>query len=119
MYSLSRRIITVGPVSHNPLGTLDSVTASGRSVRARGWAADADNLVAPLPIALSNNGARSGGFRLPLARPDVARARGTGPTQGFDITVTLPPGRHTICAYAINTGAGRNTVIGCQTVVTH
>jgi hypothetical protein len=119
VYSLSRSITTVGPVSHNPFGTLDSVTASGRTVRSRGWAADADNLATPLPIALSNNGARSGGFRLPVARPDVAHARGTGPKQGFDITVTLPAGRHTICAYAINTGAGRNTVIGCKTVVTH
>lgn len=118
-FSTSRVLSTVGPLSHNPFGHLDYVTAVGNKVRVRGWAADPDNVFIALPIALSNNGVASGGFKHPVARPDVAQARGTGPKSGFDITVTLKPGRHSICALAINYGPGTTDRIGCTTIVTH
>ena len=117
-WSTSRIFKTVRPVSRNPFGYLDSVTASGSSIRARGWAADPDNLFSPLPIALSNNGARTGGMRHPISRPDVAQARGTGPKQGFDITLKVKPGKHKVCVYATSYGPGVSTVLGCRTVTT-
>lgn len=117
-FSTSRVLTTVAPLSHNPFGRVDSVTTSGDKVRVRGWAADADNLFASLPIALSNNGVRSGGFKHPVARPDVAQARGTGVNSGFDITVMLKPGRHRICVIATNYGPGIASTLACSTLTT-
>jgi hypothetical protein len=41
------------------------------------------------------------------------------PPPGFDITVTLPAGLHSVCTYAINVGPGTgNPWLGCRTVRT-
>ena len=116
VYSTSRKFVTVAPINHSPFGSLDRVTVVGRSVRVQGWAADPDDLFLPLPISLANNGVRHPGVTHPVARPDVAQARGTGPKPGFDVSLTLPPGRHSICTYAANAGGGFSTDLGCRTV---
>ncbi len=50
-------------------------------------------------------------------RPDVGAAFAlSGPLHGFDDTLSLPPGPHEVCAYAINTGLGAsNKSLGCKT----
>jgi uncharacterized protein YkwD len=106
--------------NHNPFGYYDSVVAlSGHRARLRGWAVDPDSRSLPLSIALYYDGHAIGWFKLPVARPDVARARTTGPNQGFDITVTLPAGVHTVCTYARNVSSGTaSPKLGCRTVRT-
>jgi hypothetical protein len=105
---------------HNPSGYFDSVVAlSGHRARVRGWAVDPDNRSLPLAIAVYSDGRALGWFTLPVARPDVAKAKSAGPNQGFDITVTLPAGLHTVCTYAINVGLGTgNPRLGCRAVRT-
>ena len=104
--------------SHNPFGRLDSVTVlSGHRVHLRGWAIDPDRRSQPLQIAVYHGVHGIGWFPSGMYRPDVARAFHAGPRQGFDITVTQLPGKHHMCAYAINIGPGSNTLIGCQTIV--
>ena len=114
-----------GPVpppmaNHNPFGYYDSAVAlTGHRARLRGWAVDPDNRALPRPIAVYYDGRPVAWFRLPVARPDVAKARTTGPYQGFDITVTLPAGTHSVCLYAANAGAGTaSPKLGCRTVNT-
>jgi len=114
-----------GPVpppmaNHNPFGYYDSAVAlTGHRVRLRGWAVDPDNRSLPRPIAVWYDGRAVAWFRFPVARPDVAKARTTGPNQGFDITVTLPAGTHSVCVYAGNAGAGTaSPKLGCRTVTT-
>jgi uncharacterized protein YkwD len=114
-----------GPVpppmaNHNPFGYYDSAVAlTGHRARLRGWAVDPDNRALPGPIAVYYDGRPVAWFRLPVARPDVAKARTTGPYQGFDITVTLPAGTHSVCVYAANAGAGTaSPKLGCRTVTT-
>jgi uncharacterized protein YkwD len=114
-----------GPVpppmaNHNPFGYYDSALAlSGHRVRLRGWAVDPDNRSLPRPIAVYYDGRPVAWFRLAVARPDVARARTTGPYQGFDITITLPAGTHSVCLYAANAGVGTaSPKLGCRTVFT-
>jgi uncharacterized protein YkwD len=114
-----------GPVpapmtNHNPFGHYDSALAlSGHRVRLRGWAVDPDNRSLARPIAVYYDGRPVAWFRLAVARPDVAKARTTGPSQGFDITVTLPAGTHSVCLYAANAGAGTaSPKLGCRTVTT-
>jgi uncharacterized protein YkwD len=114
-----------GPVpppmaNHNPFGHYDSAVAlTGHRARLRGWAVDPDNRALPRPIAVYYDGRPVAWFRLAVARPDVATARTTGPNQGFDITVTLPAGTHSVCLYAANAGAGTaSPKLGCRTVTT-
>lgn len=105
---------------HNPSGYYDSAVAlTGHRVRVRGWAIDPDNRSLPLAIAVYYDGHAAGWFKYPVARPDVASAKAAGPNQGFDITVTLPAGLHSVCTYAINVGLGTgNPRLGCRTVRT-
>lgn len=106
--------------NHNPSGSLDRVTVlPGNKVRITGWAVDPDNRAQPLAIAVYYDGKGIGWIRQPAARADVSRAKNAGPQQGFDITVALPAGTHTVSAYAINIGAGTsNPRLGAATVRT-
>jgi GH25 family lysozyme M1 (1,4-beta-N-acetylmuramidase) len=103
----------------NPVGNLESVTvAADGSVRARGWALDAD-APDPIPVHLYVDGQWGTGTTTPVARPDVQAAYpGAGPNQGF--TAALPPlspGRHTVCGWGLNIGSGTaNADLGCRAV---
>jgi SpoIID/LytB domain protein len=51
------------------------------------------------------------------SRPDVAAAYGlSSAAHGFSLTVAMPLGTATVCAYALNVGGTANTLLGCQTV---
>jgi uncharacterized protein YkwD len=104
--------------AHNPIGYLDSAVAlTGHRIRLRGWAADPDNRAQPLNIAVHYGTHPLGWFHDPAARPDVAKAKQAGPNQGFDITVAVPAGKHSMCVWAINIGGGTaNPLLGCRTV---
>jgi len=53
-----------------------------------------------------------------VVRPDVGKAFPTyGPDHGFDATIPVPAGDHSVCVYALNTGAGTaNAKLGCDDV---
>lgn len=102
---------------HTPFGHLDSVMVSKtHQVHLHGWAIDPDNRFQPLQIAVYHGVHGIGWFKSATFRPDVARVFHAGTHQGFDITVTQTPGKHHMCAYAINIGPGANVLIGCLTV---
>ncbi len=105
------------PASHNPFGHIDRVTVTTTGATVLGWAADPDNLKLPLAVDLAVDHKVLLKARTALPRPDVAKARDTGPDQGFAATAMLQPGTHTLCVTAINLGAGHNTSLGCRTVV--
>ena len=49
--------------------------------------------------------------------PAVEAAFGAvGPDHAFTATVPAEPGPHRVCVYAINTGPGATTVLGCRVV---
>jgi hypothetical protein len=51
-------------------------------------------------------------------RADVARAHpGIGELHGLDATLTLTPGAHSVCVFAINVGVvGSNRLVRCASV---
>jgi hypothetical protein len=50
-------------------------------------------------------------------RIDVGRAfPAYGPAHGYTGTFTISGSGIPVCAYAINTGGGSNTLLGCRTV---
>ena len=100
-----------------PIGSLDRVDVDGTTVRVRGWAADPDAGTGPIAVHVYVDGAAGPGVLATIQRPDVAAATGLGAAHGFDVPVELPPGPHTVCAYAINDVAGEPaTLLGCRAI---
>lgn len=104
-------------VSSDPYGSLDAVVRVPAGASVRGWAADPDGR--PVTVHLYVDGAAAAVTQTGQPRPDVASVfPGAGPDPGFAHTVPLSgTGPHTVCAYAVNTGAGsQNTTLGCAVV---
>jgi hypothetical protein len=101
--------------SGNPFGAFDSITpVGGGRVRVRGWAVDSET-AGPIRVHLYSDGRGVANIAANQQRPDLARL-GHGTAHGFDATVSVGAGRHTVCAYAINVGAGVNVRLACRTV---
>ena len=101
--------------SGNPFGAFDSVTAvGGGRVRVRGWAIDSET-TGPIRVHIYSDGRGVASIAADRPRPDLERL-GHGTAHGFDATVTVGAGRHSVCAYAINVGTGGNVRLACRTV---
>ncbi|WP_455132519.1 hypothetical protein [Microbacterium aurum] len=98
-----------------PIGFFESLTVSGTTATASGWALDQDTSRA-IAVHLYVNGAGSA-YEANLSRPDIAAAYpSTGPNHGFSAQLTLGAGTSEVCAYGINTGRGGNGFLGCRSV---
>ncbi|WP_139196405.1 MULTISPECIES: hypothetical protein [unclassified Curtobacterium] len=101
----------------NPYGNVDAVTASSTSsITVTGWAVDPDTTKA-LRVAFYVDGAGAKTVTADVKRSDLADTLGSGNTaHGFSAELTgLSVGAHSVCTYAINQGAGANTLLGCYT----
>lgn len=106
---------TVKPLSGSPSGKLDTVKAADGALQISGWAVDPDT-AGPIPVHVYVDGVGA-----PLvadkARTDLpATFSGYGVNHGFETKVSVAAGSHSVCAYAMNAGAGGNVEIGCSTV---
>ena len=115
-FSLGCRTVTV-PV--NPIGHVDSLSTDGLGhYRLRGWTFDPDDNGGPARVHVYVDAV---GYSLAagLARSDVASHYGLANNLvGFDVTVSVPAGKHTLCAYGINRvpTAGLNQTLQCWTI---
>ena len=109
---LSCQIVTV-PV--NAMGSLDSVVATAPGVYSlSGWVFDPDSDGGTTQVHVYVDSAGHA-FIADGSRPDVLRAYGlANGAVGYSVTVPVPAGRHSVCAYAINdSGAGSNEQVRC------
>ncbi len=101
---------TVRVSANDPSGALDSVTASGGTVTATGWAVDPDVPAQALQVHVYADG-------VPRMAVAADQAGGTVDGHAYSAALSLAPGPHTVCTYAINVGAGTsNTHLGCREV---
>ncbi len=114
---------TSGADPNNPIGNLESVTTSPGLVRLSGWAGDPDGAMTTRIRIYYDTGAEPVlDASASLPRPDVKNVFPGFPrlsaTTGFTLTLPIPPGGHTVCVYAQNTGrAGlQNSTVGCRAV---
>ena len=105
--------VTVG-TGVPPVGVVDEVSVSGRTLTVRGWAFDPDTST-PIGVHVYVDGA---GVALTAdgARPDVGNHYGRSPWSGYTHQRVLAPGAHSVCVYAIDDGGSANTTLGCRTV---
>src|SRR5690606_40299061 len=80
-------------------------------LRVRGWAID-PNTDDPIRVHVYANGRGLASLAADLDRPDIAARFGRGSRHGFDAGLRIPPGTSDVTVFAINKGAGGNTVIG-------
>ena len=115
---LACRTVTVDPAAWNPFGSLDSVSVSGNVVTASGWVVEPDKAQLPADVHVYVDGVWRAGRSASLDRSDVGRAfPEAGSAHGFSVPVTVTPGRHQVCVYAINAGNGTtNPLIDCRAV---
>lgn len=116
LLSLGRAPVTQAATVNQPVSHLDEVSASGTSVRVRGWAFDRDSS-SPIRVDVYVDGKGAASVAASAFRPDVRRVYGLSrDALGFDTRITVVAGAHKVCAYAINVGRGSNQLIGCRTV---
>ncbi len=108
-----------------PVGSLDSVTApTAGVVHVEGWTYDDDVTSKAINVVVYANGVGLTVLPTGQDRNDIT-ALGKGPGHAFSRSFQAPPpGRTTICVYALGVDpAGNadsiNTTLGCQTVVLH
>ncbi|MFS0705490.1 hypothetical protein AB6N23_13295 [Cellulomonas sp. 179-A 9B4 NHS] len=105
----------VAPANRAPVGSLDSVTASGDTVTVTGWALDPD-ADASTSVRVELDGTPTT-VRANLSRPDVGAAWGRGDLHGFSVALPATGGDHTVCVTALDLADGPSTSLGCRDVV--
>jgi hypothetical protein len=105
-------------VGRPPTGNFEAATVKGAVVSLDGWALDPDT-TAPIDVHVYADDKFAAVVPAGGSRPDVAAAfPASGPGHGFRGAIVLAPGRHKVCAYAINVVGGTgNPSLGCRDVV--
>jgi hypothetical protein len=105
--------IPVPDLGRAPIGVIDSVSVTGATANVTGWALDLDT-TASLSVHIYV-GSVGIAYTADKSRPDVGAAYPLqGAMHGFSEGVSVPPGHSDLCVYAINTGAGGNSLLGCR-----
>jgi cell wall-associated NlpC family hydrolase len=103
-------------VTHNPRGRLDALGLSGTTAHFGGWTADPD-LDGTVRVVVTVDGTPTSSILANRVRTDVRRAYPSyGVNRGFDGTVGLSAGKHTVCVIAGDLGIGSDTKLGCKTL---
>jgi hypothetical protein len=99
-----------------PQGLVDRlIPQGGGQVSVCGWAFARSVQTEPLAVHYYVDGRGVGQGVANVARPDVVAAYpGVGPTHGFETTLNVGVGEHSVCVFVINTGTiGNNTLLHC------
>lgn len=106
-----------GPCLHAGRGHIDTVTREPRQVRLQGWALD-PNSAAALELRVLVNGRFVTTVTANRERGDlVPYFPGVGPNHGFDFTLPLPAGTHTIELFGVQAFPAADIVRLATTVV--
>lgn len=109
-----RNFVTPGG---NPLGSIDVIRQEGENVRISGWALDPDTGDS-VEIFVNGGSNRLSAAFANASRPDVGRIfPGYGNSKGYTFVIPVQPGQQTFCVVAKNIGKGKDSTIGCKTVI--
>ncbi|HEY3629632.1 MAG TPA: hypothetical protein VGL21_01990 [Jatrophihabitantaceae bacterium] len=104
------------PESHNPVGHVDSMTATGTTVTVKGWAMDPDIRTGAMQVRVTEGTGIKWQHSTSLPRADVNRALHTTGNHGFVAEFTAGKGKHAYCVRFLNTGMGNSNPTVCHIV---
>ncbi|MFL6161372.1 MAG: hypothetical protein ACJ74U_04010 [Jatrophihabitantaceae bacterium] len=114
--SEARLLMPSGRISNDdPIGGVSSWSLHGRYLTVTGWSVDPNSLDSALRIVFYVNGNRFTYLDSNLYRGDINSHFNATGNHGFTEQLMLSDGTDTVCAYALNVGAGGNTQLGCRT----
>lgn len=114
--NIDNNLLDTDPNRGSPVGQLESTATAPSSVTASGWALDPDT-AGPILVQMYVDGAPVSMAWASGSRPDVGQAfPAAGDNHGYRVTGTVSPGRHSVCVFAVNSGPGTSTGLGCRTV---
>ncbi|MBG6214153.1 hypothetical protein RCH23_002739, partial [Cryobacterium sp. CAN_C3] len=98
-----------------PIGNLEGVAVASDGVTVTGWALDPDTSSSiPVHVYVDSVG---GAYTANKNRADIAAVYPAyGALHGLSEKVAAAPGAHNVCVYAINTGAGGHSLLGCKSI---
>lgn len=101
----------------SPIGSLDTVKSGLRQIVVSGWTADPET-TAPIKAQIYVDGVGKASVLANAQRADLGTLLGSNNTaHGYSATLTgISAGKHNVCVFGINTGAGANTLLECQNV---
>jgi uncharacterized protein YkwD len=104
-------------IDPEPIGSLDAVAVTNRSLQVAGWAMDRE-VMDPIEVHVYVDGVGVNLGVTSTLRPDVETYYPAyGQQRGFVAAIPTSSGTHRVCAYGINVGWGANRLLGCKTVV--
>ncbi|RZS67918.1 hypothetical protein EV187_0340 [Agromyces ramosus] len=103
------------PTDASPIGAVENMQPIPGGVGVWGWAVDTET-AEPLTIHVYVDGVFSTGALADVSRPDIGQRFGLGANHGFAIKVPTGGGRHSVCVFALNVGAGENRLMTCADV---
>jgi hypothetical protein len=97
-----------------PYGAFDGASAANGRVSVSGWAIDPDTASTPIAVHVYVGGTGYA-FTADGQRGDVAAVyTAAGPNHGYSVSVPVTGGARSVCVYAINSGPGDHTLLGCK-----
>ncbi|MGO2748042.1 hypothetical protein [Microbacterium sp.] len=117
---LGCKSVTIAPpptpdLGRTPFGAFEGASAYVGGAEVSGWAIDPDTSE-PISVHIYVD-STSAAYFADKARNDVGAAYpASGPKHGFAERISMEPGTHQVCVYAINNGEGGHTYLGCRTV---
>jgi ribosomal protein S9 len=101
-----------------PIGDIETAVGTVGGIYIRGWVVDPD-VLSPVTFHAYVDGNFAAERTANATRADVGEMfPGQGNSHGFDTTIPVSSGSHTICLWAVNRGGGEVAQIGtCRTVV--
>jgi hypothetical protein len=100
----------------DPIGNVHDVSPGPAGLHVAGWTIDPDT-ASSIDVHIYVDNAFAQVLTASGSRPDVSAAYpGYGSMHGFDLTILVAAGPHTVCVYGINVGPGTvNGQLGCRT----
>ncbi|MDQ0574690.1 hypothetical protein [Agromyces albus] len=111
-----RTVSIVGEKGRSPFGNFETAVGDAQGVSVGGWALDPDT-VPPIAVHVYVDGVGYA-IRADQTRTDVGRVYPVhGNQHGFAASIPAASGARNVCAFAINSGPGPHTLLGCRSVV--
>jgi hypothetical protein len=104
--------------NRQPIGSLESATASGNLVHLKGWTYDPDATATSIRVLVYQDNKALTVLSANVARPDVNAAKHITGNHGFSLSLAASDGTHNYKCYAINSAGGGSTnqLIGVHNV---